>query len=223
MPKGLRRFQQTRSGLSSTSRPSRARTGHPIFSNDQHGGLRLNASPGHPPIYNSQTGDVTFNISNYADGSGISAAVDLNSPTPAFSLSDITLGGDLPLSPYARQVFQQVAQDTRSLPWLCNASATLRAQVPRTPFSVGLKLDRRGFGATGRVGATTPFGGAFFTTNGKTIGTQFSAPISPILNATVSTASNQFTVGLSRRFQFGGQMSAGGSLTFGYLGDSGCR
>jgi RHS repeat-associated protein len=163
-------------------------------------------------------------VSDFADPQGTPATdVTVNGSAPYLdTISGFGITPDVD-SQRIQQLVQGVAQDTRSLPWLCNASASLRAQVPRTPFSFGMNVDRNGLGATGRAGATTPFGGAFLTTNGKNVGAQVSAPISPILNATVSTGKNQFTVGLSRRFQFGGQLSAGGSLTFGFLGDSGCR
>jgi len=163
-------------------------------------------------------------VSDFADPQGTPGTnVTVNGSAPY--LDTISGYGILPDIDTQRiqQLVQGVAQDTRSLPWLCNASASLRAQVPRLPLSFGMNLDRNGLGGTGRVGGTTPFGGAFLTTKGNNVGAQVSVPISPILNATVSTGKNQVTVGLSRRFQFGGQLSAGGSLTFGFLGDSGCR
>ncbi len=133
-------------------------------------------------------------------------------------------GGDVPLNPTATAIFRQVAKVTRSMPWLCNAGASLRAQVPRTPFSFGFGLDRNGLAPSAKFGGTSPFGGAAVTTNGKSVRvSQATAPISPVLNATLSTGTNKVTVGLSRSFKFGGQMSASGALTFGYLGDSTCR
>ena len=119
---------------------------------------------------------------------------------------------------------QGVATDTASMPWVCNASVILQAQIPSTPLSVGVTADRNGVSPSAKVSKTGPNGGVAVTTNGKKVGYQIVAPVTPFVNATLSTGQNQATVGVSKQYKFGpGNVSAGASLTFGYLGDSHCR
>ena len=118
---------------------------------------------------------------------------------------------------------QGVATDTASMPWVCNASVSLQAQIPKTPLAVGVSADRNGVNPSAKVGQTGPNGGAFLTTNGKRVGFQVTAPVTPFLNASLSTGKDQMTVGLSKKYNFGGKVSVGATLTFGYLGDSHCR
>ncbi len=119
---------------------------------------------------------------------------------------------------------QGVATDTASMPWLCNTSVSLQAQIPNTPLSVGVTADRNGISPSAKASKTGPNGGVAVTTNGKKVGVQVIAPVTPFVNATLSTGQNQATVGVSKRYKFGpGNVSAGASLTFGYLGDSHCR
>jgi hypothetical protein len=122
---------------------------------------------------------------------------------------------------------QGVAQDTRSLPWLCNAGVTFRGQIPKTPFAVGVSLDKNGLQPSARARVAENSSGVQFnlTTNGKKVGYQFSAPIvGTPFRGSVSTGNNQMTLGASRNLPFGGNtLNAGASLTFGYLGDAHCR
>lgn len=119
---------------------------------------------------------------------------------------------------------QGVATDTASMPWVCNASVSLQAQIPNTPLSVGVTADRNGVSPSAKASKTGPNGGVAVTTNGKKVGVQVIAPVTPFVNATLSTGQDQATVGVSKRYKFGpGNVSAGASLTFGYLGDSHCR
>ncbi len=128
------------------------------------------------------------------------------------------------LSLFSLQLIQGVATDTRDLPWVCNTSLSLQAQIPKTQLSVGVTADRKGINPSGKISYTGPNGGAALTTNGQRGGYQVTAPVTPFLNATVSTGKNHATVGVSRKFNFGpGKVSAGASITSGYLGDSHCR
>ena len=122
-----------------------------------------------------------------------------------------------------QQLVQGVAQDTRSLPWVCNAGLNLRAQIPNTPLSVGVSADRNGVHPMGRASATSLYGGLGVSTNGQNTSVQVTVPFSAVLNGSVSTGQNQVTLGLSKSLNFGGKLSAGASLTFGYLGDANCR
>jgi hypothetical protein len=155
-----------------------------------------------------------------ADGNPFPNAGTLNADGSGTPLNDI----DTEISPFAMQFIQGVATDTASMPWLCNASVSFQAQVPKTPLSIGLSADRNGINPSLKATALGPNGGASFTTNGKNLGFQIVAPVTPFINATVSTGKNQATVGASKKYNFGpGKVSAGASLTFGYLGDSHCR
>ena len=118
---------------------------------------------------------------------------------------------------------QGIAQDTRSFPTLCNAGVNLRAQISNTPLSVGVSADRYGVHPLGRVSATGPNGGVGVSTNGKNTSVQVTVPFSAVLNGSVSTSQNKVTLGVSKSFNFGGKLSAGGSVTLGYIGDASCR
>jgi hypothetical protein len=118
---------------------------------------------------------------------------------------------------------QGIAQDTRSFPTLCNVGLNLRAQIPNTPLSVGVSGDLNGVHPLGRISASGPYGGLGISTNGKDKSVQATVPFSAVLNGSVSTSKNKVTLGLSKSVNFGGRLSAGGSLTFGYLGDATCR
>lgn len=119
---------------------------------------------------------------------------------------------------------QGVARDTASMPWLCNTSLSLQAQILMTPLSVGVTADRHGLSPSAKASYVQKNGGVALTTNGKNAGYQIVAPVTPFVNATLSTAQNQASVGASKRYQFGpGYVSASASLTFGYLGDPNCR
>jgi hypothetical protein len=131
---------------------------------------------------------------------------------------------DAEISPFGLGLIQQTAQDTASLPWLCNTSVSVRAKIPKTPISIGLTADRDGIGPSSKLSSTGEYGGVALTTNGKVVGYQVIAPVTPIWDVTYSQARNQFTVGVSKKYDFGpGKVSVSGSLTFGYLGDSTCR
>lgn len=155
-----------------------------------------------------------------ADGNPFYDAGTLNGNGSGTPLNDI----DTEISPFAMQFIQGVATDTASLPWVCNASLSFQAQIPKTPISVGVSADRNGVAPSAKISKTGPNGGVALTTNGKRAGFQFIVPVTPFWNATLSTGKDQATVGASKKINFGpGKVSAGASVTFGYLGDSHCR
>jgi hypothetical protein len=175
-------------------------------------------------IYTS-TGDSSGVVSGYSGTNDDSGA--LISGTFASPL-------DAPLQPLPDPdeqridaLVQGVATDTASMPWLCNTSVSVRGQISKTPFAVGLTADKNGVqpSARAKLGENANGLQANLTTDGKSVGYQLSAPIvGTPFRGTLSTGNNQATVGVSRNLPFGGNtLSVSGSLTLGYLGDAHCR
>jgi hypothetical protein len=123
---------------------------------------------------------------------------------------------------------QGVATNTASMPWVCNASLSLRGQIPKTPIQVGGTLDfRNGLQGSYGVRATNQANGEQLAvrTNGKQLNAQYSVPIPDTpFRATLELGAQHPTVGINANVPWTKNiMSAGGSLSVGYLGDASCR
>ena len=155
-------------------------------------------------------------------------------PTPS---TTIDVNGSQPEvdddRPGLTAMVQGVAHNTRSLPWLCNTSISLKGRIPGTPIQVGASLDRSGlhgsFGFRLQQNDGQQMG---LSTDGSKTTAQLSAPIPDTpFRATVGFGKNRLSTGLSTNLPIMGstsglgnnEMSAGASLTFGYLGDATCR
>lgn len=150
--------------------------------------------------------------------------IGLDDPPPP-NIFDSPSSGQL--SPYAVGVFHGVAQDTRSLPWLCNAGLNARAAIPKTGIAVGGALDKKGLhGSLNAQLAPLPGGGSFnYTQTGSTGGVQVNVPIPDTpFRASAGISPGRFNLGASTAVPgTKNAVSAGATLSFGYLGDATCR
>ena len=180
-------------------------------------------------------GTVSTIYTSTGDSSGVVTGYSgTNGDTGALIAGTFASPLDAPLQPLPDPdeqridaLVQGVATDTASMPWLCNTSVSVRGQIPKTPFAVGLTADKNGVqpSARAKLGENADGVQVNLTTNGKKVGYQLSAPIvGTPFRGTLSTGNNQATVGVSRNLPFGGNsLSVSGSLTLGYLGDAHCR
>lgn len=175
----------------------------------------------------------TLNAGDWSDKANSTIAgiaQDLNSTSTTIVVSAQNQQID-PDDARINTLVQGVAQDTAGLPWLCNISFSIKAQIPKTPIQLGVSVDKTGVHGSAGFRAQDKSTGqqVGVSTNGKKTSAQISVPIPDTpFRATVGLGGAHPTVGVSTGFPMGktmgqsNQMSASVSLSFGYLGDVGC-
>jgi hypothetical protein len=122
---------------------------------------------------------------------------------------------------------QGVAQNTGSLPWLCNAGLNARAAIPKTGLAVGGAVDLRGVHGSLNAQLSPLPGGASlnYTQTGSKGGLQVNVPIAGTpFRASAGISPGRFNLGASTAIPgTKNAVSAGATLSFGYLGDATCR
>jgi RHS repeat-associated protein len=174
------------------------------------------------------TGDTSGVVTGYSgtkdDGSGTLIAGTFIDPNAATNTNNAQVDPD---DARLNSLVQGVAQDTRSLPWLCNASLNARAAIPKTGIAVGGAVDRKGLhGSLNAQLAPLPGGSSFnYTQTGSKGGVQVNVPIPDTpFRASAGISPGRFNLGVSTAVPgTKNAVSAGATLSFGYLGDATCR
>ena len=175
------------------------------------------------------TGDTSGVVTGYSgtkdDGSGTLISGTFLDPNATTTTNNAQVDPD---DARINSLVQGIAQDTRSLPWLCNASLTARAAIPRTGIAVGGAVDKNGLhGSLNAQLAPLPGGTTLnYTQTGSNGGIQISRipiPETPFTGS-VGIGHNRLNFGVSAEIPKTkrlGSLTAG--LSFGYLGDATCR